>query len=82
VKAPEVRRLSLNHDAAALQAAADAILAGQAPAIEVQGDAEEGEHLTHALLALRVRKLVDAGAAHKDAFREVMTAVRGVLTDD
>lgn len=82
MKAPEVRRLSLNHDVATLQAAADAILAGQPLAIEVQGDAEEGEHLTHALLALRVRTLVDAGAAHKDALREVMTAVRGVLTDD
>lgn len=81
MKAPEIRRLSLQHDRQTLQSAIDAVMAGGAPPIEVDGDREEGEHLTHLMLALRVLDRVSEGAPHKDAFREVMGAVRVVLTD-
>lgn len=81
MKAPEIRRLSLSHDRAALQSAVAAVMAGGEPPISVEGDRDEGEHLTHLMLALRVLERVDEGLAHKDAFREVMGAVRGVLTD-
>ena len=81
MKAPEIRRLSVQHDRAALQAAVAAVMAGDPPPFDVEGDREEGEHLTHLMLALRVLDRVDGGLAHKDAFREVMGAVRGVMTD-
>lgn len=81
MKAPEIRRLSLAHDRAGLQTAVAAVMAGGEPPLHVEGDREEGEHLTHLMLALRVLERVDEGVPHKDAFREVMGAVRGVLTD-
>lgn len=81
MKAPEIRRLSLAHDRAGLQRAVEAVMAGDEPPLPVDGDRDEGEHLTHLMLALRVLERVDEGVPHKDAFREVMGAVRGVLTD-
>jgi hypothetical protein len=53
---------------------------GGAPPVEVEGE-DEGERLTHVMLAQRVRAAVDAGADAGDAFREVMASVREVLTD-
>lgn len=61
---------------------AAATLAGELdPDIEVAG-ADRGERLTHVLLALRIRERMDEGHDVKDAFREVMRGVRGVLTND
>jgi hypothetical protein len=81
MKAPEIRRLSLAHDKATLDAAAAALMAGDEPAIRVEGDPEDGERLTHVMLAQRVLDRVAAGLPHAAAYREVMGAVRVVLTD-
>jgi hypothetical protein len=80
VKAPEVRRLAQAHDAAALAAARDAMLEGEPSPLPVDGE-DEGEQLTHLMLALRLRAAVDGGAPMKDAFRDLMGSVRQVLTD-
>ena len=53
---------------------------GEVP-FEVGGD-DDGERLTHLMLAARVRGLVDDGADLKEAFREIMTQVRGVISND
>ena len=76
MKAAVSRKLSRSHDSATLAACAAALMDGGAPPVEVEGE-DEGERLTHVMLAQRVRAAVDAG----DAFREVMASVREVLTD-
>ena len=48
---------------------------------QVEGDPEDGERLTHVMLAQRVLDRVAAGLPHAAAYREVMGAVRVVLTD-
>ncbi|HBQ17597.1 MAG: hypothetical protein RLP09_04410 [Sandaracinaceae bacterium] len=80
MKPSEARRLAGEHDANALQAAAEALGDERAPAIVVHGK-DEGEMLTHVLLAMRIRARVDAGEEPKDAYRAVMGEVRGVLSN-
>jgi hypothetical protein len=80
MKAAVIRKLSRSHDSATLAACAAALMDGGAPPVEVEGE-DEGERLTHVMLAQRVRAAVDAGADAGDAFREVMASVREVLTD-
>ncbi|MFK7990169.1 MAG: hypothetical protein AB8I08_29385 [Sandaracinaceae bacterium] len=77
----EARRLAKEHDVATLAAAAEALSEETEPSIEVRGE-DHGERLTHCLLAQRIRGLVDGGAELKDAFREVMRGVRGVLQNE
>ena len=74
----EVRRLAEVFGVEALGAAAEAIEAGEPLPIEVAGD-DEGEQLTHLMLAQELRAAVDAGAEPRAAFRAVMQRVRGVL---
>ena len=79
--AKEVRRLAEVHTAAELEALASDILENEADPPTVEGS-DPGEKLTHVMLASRVRARVEAGELLKNAFREEMRSVRGVLTND
>jgi len=80
MKAGAVRTLAKERDIAALEAAAQSLLAGDGAPFEIGGD-DDGERLTHVMLAQRIRKRVDAGEDLKAVFREVMGSVRAVMTD-
>ena len=80
MKAAEARRLAETHSSSALSEAAEALGEEKAPAFEVQGE-DDGERLTHVLLALRIRSRMDDGESARDAFRHVMAGVRDVLTN-
>ena len=81
MKAGVIRKLAEQHDLATLEAAADALENERAPEIEIRGD-DEGEQLTHCLLAQRLRARIDAGDDPKAAFRELMGEVRSVIAND
>lgn len=81
MKAAEIRRLAQQHDLATLDAAADALAEELPLEIEVAGE-DDGERLTHLMLASRLRAKVDAGAAMPAAFREIMQSVREVMTNE
>ncbi|MGB1698552.1 MAG: DUF6952 family protein [Nannocystaceae bacterium] len=80
MKAGVIRKLAEAHTQEALDAAADALAEGEAISVEVAGD-DDGERLTHLMLASRIRTKVDAGTPLKEAFREVMADVRGVISN-
>jgi len=80
MKAGAVRSLAKEHDIASLEVAAQSLLAGEGAPFEIGGD-DDGERLTHVMLAQRIRKRVDAGEDLKSVFREVMGSVRTVMTD-
>lgn len=81
MKAAAVRKLCEAHETAALELASEALAETGEAAIAIEGE-DAGEQLTHVLLALRVRKRIDAGEALKDAFRAEMGAVRDLLAND
>ena len=81
MKASVVRNLAKDVSSAELAAAASALMEGREPSIVVGGD-DPGEHLTHVMLAQRIRQRVEGGEDLKAVFREVMAGVRAVLTDD
>ncbi len=81
MKAGVIRKLAEQHDCATLEGAAEALENERTPAIEVKGD-DDGERLTHCLLAGRLRQRIDAGADPKAAFRELMAEVRNVISND
>lgn len=80
MKAGAVRTLARDRDLAALQAAAQALLEGEGAPFEIEGE-DDGERLTHVMLAQRIRARVDAGEELKVVFRDVMGGVRAVMTD-
>lgn len=81
MKPAECRRLATERSNAELAKAAEALSEERNPDFEVAGD-DHGDKLTHVLLAMRIRDRVDAGVDPKDAFREVMSGVREVLSND
>ncbi len=80
MKAAEIRKLAKDRDAAALQQAADALMAGEGAPFDIDGE-DDGERLTHVMLAQRVRARVDGGEDLKTVWREIMAGVRDLLTD-
>ena len=80
MKAAVVKTLAERHDAAALEAAAEAIAEEGACPLEVEGD-DLGEQLTHLMLAARIRRRVEAGEDPKAAFRAELAGVRAILTN-
>lgn len=78
MKASVVRKLASEHSVAALQAAADALAEREVNLLGVEGD-DDGERLTHLMLAVRVGKRVEKGESLKDAFRLEMQGVRALL---
>ena len=81
MKPAEARRLAGAHTREELTSACEALSEERAPELEVGGE-DPGEQLTHVLLAQRIRAKFDAGMDLKDAYREVMADVRGVLTNE
>ena len=81
MKAGTIRKLATKHDAATLEAAAEALIEGEELAIEVDGE-DDGERLTHVNLALRIRQRVDGGEDVREAFRAVIGQVRGLLENE
>lgn len=81
MKAASVRALAAEHDQATLEAAADALAEEQPLSFEVEGD-DDGERLTHLMLATRVRERMEGqGEDLKTALRAVMSGVRDVLSN-
>ena len=68
MKLPAIKQLAEQHDLASLQAAEQALLNEETPAIEVPGD-DEGDQLTQILGAIWIHEQVAAGTDFKDAFR-------------
>ena len=81
MKPAEARRLASAYSCDELNGACHALSEDRDPPFEVVGE-DHGEQLTHILLAQRIRALVDEGAELKQAYREVMAGVRGVLTNE
>lgn len=77
----EARRLADAHTSDELTRACEALSEERDPPFDIAG-ADDGEKLTHVLLAQRIRTRVDEGADLKQAYREVMGEVRGVLTNE
>lgn len=77
----EARRLAGAHTCDELNAACRALSEEREPPFEVAGG-DPGEQLTHVLLAQRIRARVDEGEELKQAYRDVMGDVRGVLTNE
>jgi hypothetical protein len=80
VKAGAVKKAAEAYSSEQLAAAIEALSERGEELLEVEGE-DEGERLTHLLLAQRVRGRVDEGVPLKEAFRAEMAAVRGVLTN-
>lgn len=84
MKASVIRKLSAEHSAEALDHVADLIAGelaeGESLPFEVDGE-DDGERITHLMLASRIAAKVASGVPHKDAFREIMAEVRTVLTN-
>lgn len=81
MKASVIRKLATEHDAATLRRAIEAFVEEERDLLGVPGE-DDGERLTHCNLALRVREQIDAGADPRDAFRDVMSGVRDLLTNE
>lgn len=64
MKIPVIRQLVEQHSVAELQAAEEALLNEETPAITIEGD-DEGEQLTHTLAAIWIH---DHMAAHQVEF--------------
>ena len=81
MKPAEARRLADAHSCDELNQACHALSEEREPPFEVRGD-DAGEKLTHILLAQRIRAMLDEGIELKAAYREVMSGVRDVLTNE
>ncbi len=81
MKPAEARKLATERSIEELARAAEALSSEAAPPFDIAG-ADAGEQLTHVLLATRIRARIDGGEDAKDAFRAVMSEVRGVLSND
>jgi len=81
MKASVIRKLAEQHPANTLHEAAEALENERAPEIEVNGS-DDGERLTHCLLAGRLRRRIDAGEDPKEAFRTLMAEVRAVVANE
>lgn len=75
MKLPIIRQLAENNSLEALQAAENALIEEQKPAIEVGGE-DEGEQLTHLLGAIWIREQMLSGMDFKEAFRAFAQRVR------
>jgi hypothetical protein len=75
MKIPIIKKLVETYDAAALQAAENAIAEGETPKIEIEGE-DEGEQLTHAYAAYWIKTKMEEGIDFKTALREYTQRVR------
>ncbi len=76
MKLPVIKDLVEKHALTDLQAAEEALLNEQTPAIEIIGD-DEGEQLTHTLAAIWIKEQMEAqNLDYKTALREYTKRVR------
>lgn len=76
MKIPAIKKLVETYSIAQLQAAENAMMEEQKPAIEVEGD-DEGEQLTHVLASIYIKeKMEKEGAAFNQALRDFSQRVR------
>lgn len=80
MKPAECRRLALAYPRIELDEAANALIGQREPSIAVHG-VDQGERLTHVLIALRIRTRLDLGEEPISAFRAVMRGIRALLTN-
>jgi hypothetical protein len=81
MKAGAVKKVAKAFTSAEIADAIEALTEREEEILDVVGD-DIGERLTHLLLGQRIRARMDDGVALKDAFREEMASVRGVLKND
>lgn len=72
---PVIKKLVESYSLVQLQAAEEAMLEEQKPAIEVEGK-DEGECLTHVLAAIYIKEKVEQGTAFNQALRDFSQRVR------
>jgi len=75
MKIPVIKQLVETHAIETLQAAEEAILNEQTPAVEIPGD-DEGEQLTHVLAAIEILKSMASGDSWSTALRAYSQRVR------
>lgn len=76
MKIPAIKKLVETYSIAQLQAAENAMMEEQKPAIEVEGD-DEGEQLTHILASIYIKdKMEKEGAVFNQALRDFSQRVR------
>jgi hypothetical protein len=78
VKPAVVRALVESHDLPALEAAAEAFEASLANPLNVPGD-DDGEVLSHLLVAIFVKKKMAKGLPLNEALREYSQKVRKII---
>lgn len=79
MKIPSVKKLVENYSLEEVAAAEEAILEGEKPQIEVEGE-DEGEQLTHAYAAKYILEMMAGGMEFKQALREFTQKVRNSIS--
>ena len=76
MKLPIIKQVVEQYSLEQLQAAEEALLEEQAPAIQIDGD-DEGEQLTHVMAAIFIKNLMEKeGLAYPAALRQYTARVR------
>jgi hypothetical protein len=78
MKIPVIRDLAAKHDFDTLIEAAQKFELNRENSLQVKGD-DEGEILTHILLAARIREKMNQGIALNDAIRDESRAIQNLL---
>lgn len=76
---PVIKKLVESYSLVQLQAAEEAMMEEQKPAIEVEGK-DEGECLTHVLAAIYIKEKVEQGTAFNQALRDFSQRVRNSIS--
>lgn len=76
---PVIKKLVESFSLVQLQAAEEAMMEEQKPAIEVEGK-DEGECLTHVLAAIYIKEKVEQGVAFNQALRDFSQRVRNSIS--
>lgn len=79
MKLPEIKNLVKTYSLAELQAAEQALLNEEAPAIDIAGE-DEGEQLTHVIGAIEILQHVANGMDEKTALRTFSQRVRNSIS--
>ncbi len=76
---PVIKKLVESYSLVQLQAAEEAMMEEQKPAIEVEGK-DEGECLTHVLAAIYIKEKIEQGVAFNQALRDFSQRVRNSIS--
>jgi hypothetical protein len=78
MKIPVIRDLASKHDFETLIQAAEAFEQSRTNKLSVKGD-DDGEILTHLLLAARIREKMNQGVSIGDAIRDESRAIQNLI---